>query len=259
LTDCCLEKTYFEKDIYLANFLDKHSITNLEEAYLMQKQWVSLFDEHFGGVSGYKLAYTTKVMQERVGLNSPAYGLLPTDKVYYEGQKLYRSDYYKLGFEAEIALKIGEDITSDENISDIAKLSKKISMIAPAFEVIDGRADPSMSNEERLLLSVAMNIFNEGIVLGDWIENWESIDLPNIHCSMSINESVVGTGIGSDVMGNPLNSCLWLINELKSQGKGLEKGMIIITGSLISPKMVDEGDVVNIDMSELGQVNTLVI
>ena len=132
-------------------------------------------------------------------------------------------------------------------------------MIAPAFEVIDARADPDLSNEDRLLLSVMFNIFNEGIVLGDWLEDWENVDLTGIECSMKINDEIVGTGKGSDVMGNPLNPCLWLVNKLQESGLGLEKDMVIITGSMISPKMAVEGDVISIEMSKLGEVSTLVI
>ena len=259
MTDCCLEETYLAKDMYMAELVHSHDVTDLEGAYQVQSLWGDILDKHFGGKIGYKLAYTTSVMQERVGLDSPAYGVLAKDKVYYEGHKLYSADYYKLGFEAEIAVKIGESIGSNETISDIQQLGTKISMIAPAFEVIDARADPNLSNEERLLLSVMCNIFNEGIVLGDWIEDWKNIDLTAVDCSMRINDELVGEGKGSDVMGNPLNPCLWLVNQLQSSGQGIEKDMIIITGSMISPKMAVEGDVVNIDMSELGSVNTLVI
>ena len=76
---------------------------------------------------------------------------------------------------------------------------------------------------------------------------------------MKINDEIVGTGKGSDVMGNPLNPCLWLVNKLQESGLGLEKDMVIITGSMISPKMAVEGDVISIEMSQLGEVSTLVI
>lgn len=259
MTNCCLEEAYLGKEQYEAGFVSSHGVTDLESAYKIQALWDGILDNHYGGKIGYKLAYTTAVMQERVGLNSPAYGVLAKDKVYYEGHKLYAGDYYKLGFEAEIAVKIGEQISAEETISNIDELASKISMIAPAFEVIDARADPDLPNNERLLLSVMVNIFNEGIVLGDWIEDWKNIDLTAIECSMKINDEIVGTGKGSDVMGNPLNPCLWLVNQLQASGQGLDKDMVIITGSMISPKMAYEGDVVTIDMSGLGEVNTLVI
>ena len=259
MANCCLEETYLAKGMYGADLVRSHGVTDLEGAYQIQGLWNEILDNHYGGKIGYKLAYTTAVMQERVGLDSPAYGVLAKDKVYYEGHKLYSADYYKLGFEAEIAVKLGESIGSDEPISDIQQLGNKISMIAPAFEVIDARAAPDLSNEDRLLLSVMFNIFNEGIVLGDWLEDWENVDLTGIECSMKINDEIVGTGKGSDVMGNPLNPCLWLVNKLQESGLGLEKDMVIITGSMISPKMAVEGDVISIEMSELGEVNTLVI
>tara|TARA_A100001037_G_scaffold258364_1_gene245518 strand:+ start:2911 stop:3648 length:738 start_codon:yes stop_codon:yes gene_type:complete len=245
--------------MYTAGMMAEHGVTDLEGAYRIQAVWDDILDKHFGGKVGYKLAYTTAVMQERVGLDSPAYGVLAKDKIYYEGHKLYAADYFQLGFEAEIAVKIGKTISPTENIGDITQLADKISMIAPAFEVIDARADPALSNEDRLLLSVMCNIFNEGIVLGEWMEDWRDVDLAAIECTMTINDEIVGSGKGSDVMGNPLNPCLWLVNQLQSKGLGLDEGMTIITGSMISPKMAQDGDVVRIDMSQLGAVSTLVI
>ena len=49
------------------------------------------------------------------------------------------------------------------------------------------------------------------------------------------------------------------MNKLQESGLGLEKDMVIITGSMISPKMAVEGDVISIEMSQLGEVSTLVI
>ena len=43
------------------------------EAYDIQKEFMLLRAQDSGGYSGYKIAYTTKVMQERVGASEPVF------------------------------------------------------------------------------------------------------------------------------------------------------------------------------------------
>ena len=84
MANCCLEETYLAKGGYGADLVRSHGVTDLEGAYQIQRLWNEILDNHYGGKIGYKLAYTTAVRQERVGLDSPAYGVLAKDKVYYE-------------------------------------------------------------------------------------------------------------------------------------------------------------------------------
>ena len=44
------------------------------EAYDIQKEFMLKRAQNTGGYSGYKIAYTTKVMQERVGASQPVFG-----------------------------------------------------------------------------------------------------------------------------------------------------------------------------------------
>jgi 2-keto-4-pentenoate hydratase len=69
-----------------------------------------------------------------------------------------------------------------------------------------------------------------------------------------INGQHVGEGRGADAMGHPLDAVAWLANHLASIGRGLVRGDVVITGSLITTKAVAAGDVVRYDLTELGSV-----
>ncbi|MQF67802.1 hydratase, partial [SAR202 cluster bacterium AD-802-F09_MRT_200m] len=77
--------------------------------------------------------------------------------------------------------------------------------------------------------------------------------------SMTINGEMVGDGHGSDVMGHPLEPLAWLANKLAEQGLGLYAGMVIITGSIVSPKPLKAGDSASIMIEGLGGADINVI
>ena len=90
------------------------------------------------------------------------------------------------------------------------------------------------------------------VVLGSPVTDWRAIDLVSAYGSMDINGEKVGDGHGSDVMGHPLEPLAWLANKLAEQGLGLSAGMVIITGSIVSPKFLEAGDKASISIEGLG-------
>ncbi|CUV03539.1 4-oxalocrotonate decarboxylase [hydrothermal vent metagenome] len=109
-----------------------------------------------------------------------------------------------------------------------------------------------MDPKVQFITGVAANIFNAGVVLGDPVASWRDLDLQAAYGSMTINGEIVGDGHGSDVMGHPLEPLAWLANKLAEQGLGLSAGMVIITGSIVSPKPVKSGDTASIMIEGLG-------
>ena len=97
-----------------------------------------------------------------------------------------------------------------------------------------------------------MLVNRAGVVLGSPVANWRVIDLVSAYGYMDINGEKVGDGHGSDVMGHPLEPLAWLANKLSEQGSGLSAGMVIITGSIVSPKFLEAGDIASISIEGLG-------
>ena len=59
-------------------------------------------------------------------------------------------------------------------------------------------------------------------------------------------------------MGHPLEPLAWLANKLAEQGSGLSTGMVIITGSIVSPKFLEAGDMASISIEGLGSAELIV-
>lgn len=66
---------------------------------------------------------------------------------------------------------------------------------------------------------------------------------------------VVNTGAAAAVMGNPVNAVTWLVNKLSEFSVGIEKGEIILSGSLTAAVDLKENDVVEVVFDRLGSVS----
>ena len=231
---------------------DEISPQNIGEAYDIQEAFHELLIPDRGPIEGYKVALTTTVMQEMVGFGHPVSGAVFASSVHRSPATTKRSDYVRLGAECEIATLLDRDLPVSSVPYDRHKVAEAVSALMPAFEIIEDR-NADYSN--LFFLSVAAdNAWNAGIVLGEPVTDWQSIDLVAASGFMTINGESAGSGKGGDVLGHPMEALAWLANNLADRGQSLKKDMIIMTGSIVSTKFLNEGDDVRFDMDTLGEV-----
>jgi len=81
---------------------------------------------------------------------------------------------------------------------------------------------------------------------------WEP--LAACEAKMTIDGRAAGTGVGTDVLGNPLAPLVWLANMLGERGETLRAGQLVIPGSFTAAQRVTAGDVVEASFSGIGTV-----
>lgn len=232
---------------------------DLDEAYLIQREFQSDISKDQGPIAGYKLAYTTAGLQQANGVSDPCMGIMLANNIRQSPCTLAASDFVQLGIECEVAARLGSDLPASGAPYDRNKVSQAVESLTTAFEVIDARRTPGQEQKAQFITAVAANISNAGVVLGEPVSNWRDIDLAGAYGSMTINGELVGDGHGSDVMGHPLEPLAWLANKLSEQGLGLTAGMVIITGSIVSPKFLKAGDKAAIMIEGLGGAEITVV
>lgn len=232
--------------------------TTLDEAYLVQKEYLHELSTLWGPVAGYKLAYTTQTMQLRAGLNEPCAGKILAKTIMHSPAHLRCRDYVKLGIECEIAVKLSSDLTPSELPFTRQIIETHIRSVMPAFEIVDFRT-PDLQGIDRALTAISTNISNAGVILGDPIREWNNLDLAAARGNMKINGDLVGEGFGSDIMGHPFEPLVWLANKLCQQGETIPQDSIIITGSIVTPKYLKPGDTATISVEHLGEAHLTVV
>ena len=225
---------------------------SMDEAYAVQAAYQGALTETYGPVAGYKIAYTTRAVQQSTGLTEPCAGVILASNIRRSPAVLSSSNFLEVGIECEVAARLGSDLPASGAPYDRAKVSKAVDAVMTAFEVVDNRRTQGQPQQVQLMTTIASNILNAGVVLGTPVLQWRDIDLAAVRGSMEINGELVGEGYGSDVMGHPLEPLAWLANMLAARGKGLSAGMVVITGSIVPPKWLKAGDTATIAIDHLG-------
>ncbi len=225
----------------------------LDEAYDIQDVYTSLLagddPKNQGAFAGYKIAYTSPVMQQRLGTTEPAFGRLLSREVLGSPATVNAASYQGLEVECEVAVRLYNDLPggghSEKEVFDV------VGEIMIAFEIVNRR---QFEGRPSLVQSVAMNVINAGAVTGNPVREWQSLDLGGSRAVLQINGAEVAQAMGKDVAGHPLRPLVWLAGALGRRDRSLKKGDLVITGSMTPPMPVVAGDVVVLEMEHLGSV-----
>jgi 2-keto-4-pentenoate hydratase len=225
-----------------------------EEAYAIQDAFVALRAEKLGSIVGYKIALSSPEMQKFVGVDRPQAGVIHESTVRRTPATVSFSDYVRLIIEFEIAVEMGDDLPAADAPFSRERVAKSVAAVMPALEIADDRnADYTLLPRHPLHL-IADNCWNEGAVLGQPVKDWAAIDIPAARGVATINGKVVGEGRGGDCMGHPFDAVAWIADHLAVHGRGLLRGDFVITGSIVTTKMVQRGDWVQFAVEGLGSV-----
>ena len=226
--------------------------TNLQEAYAAQDRFLELsFSTDSPPIAGYKIAVTSHVIQELVGISHPCLGMIRSGSVQTSPANLPQSGFSHVGIECEIAFTLKSRLDAVRGKQDRESVTTLIESCHPAFEILDDRhADYSKMDALSL---IADNCWCAGVVLGPAITNWQSLALDDLKGTLQINGKTVGQGVTRDALGHPLEGLAWIANTLAQQGKKLEAGMVVITGSIIATEFLSAGDAAVFEVERLGR------
>jgi len=205
-----------------------------------------------GEIAGWKIALTSKAMQQMTGVDQPAAGALFSTLVHASPARRDLAGYHHLGVEFEVAVRLGDDLPATGPSWTRASVADRVEACMPAFELVeDGNADYKTLDAFTL---VAQNTWNGGVVLGAPVTAWRGLDLENATTRCWINDQPAGQGKTGDALGHPFEAVAWLANLLNRRGRKLTRGMIVMTGSSITTRFPARGDRVRFAIDGLGEV-----
>jgi 2-keto-4-pentenoate hydratase len=228
---------------------------SVADAYAMQEALQALFTAERGAIAGYKIALTTRVMQELMGIDHPIAGAIFSRMVHRSPAVLRHDDYTRIAVECEIALRLGADLPARAKPYDAEEAGAAVEACMASIELIeDHGCDAYKSVGGRGL--IANNAWNAGSVLGEAVTDWRALDLAAVTGRLAINGAEIGRGRGGDVMnGHPLHALAWVANTVAARGRALRRGMIVQTGSVVATQWPKRGDSVTVTFDGLGEAS----
>jgi 2-oxo-3-hexenedioate decarboxylase/2-keto-4-pentenoate hydratase len=228
---------------------------SIDDAYAMQEALQELFIAEAGPIAGYKIALTTPVMQQLMGIDHSIAGAIFEKRVHRSPARLRHADYTRVAVECEIAMRLGADLPARTQPYAKDDVAAAVDACMPSIELIeDHGCDQYKLVGGRGL--IADNAWNAGCVLGPATTGWRALDLAAIAGAMSINGVELGRGRGGDVMnGHPLHALAWVANTVAARGRPLKRGMIVQTGSVVATQYPKAGDTVTASFTGLGEAS----
>jgi 2-keto-4-pentenoate hydratase len=221
----------------------------LADAYAIQSRLVELLGMETGG---WFCACTNEKIQSRLGLFEPYYARLLKPFIFESGAVLKSVDYPPIVLECEFGFRLDRDLPSREVPYTRADIVAAVLSVHPTIEVVAGH----LKNwpEQDVYSVIADNGTDGALVCGEGIRDWSSLDLRDTRVQLNVNGEVVRSGLGADVLGDPVEAMVWLANARSRDGDGLKKDDIHNTGTATDIVWVKAGDVACADFSGLGSV-----
>jgi 2-keto-4-pentenoate hydratase len=229
------------------NLPDNLRPASIAEAYAAQEAYYGLAEPTYGAVAGAKIATTTKVMQQLMGINHPCGGAILSRTIHRSPAKLRAADFVNLRIESEIALQLGADLPASGAPWTPQTVAPAVAAALPAFELIEDR-NADYAKTEALSLIVE-NCWNGGIVTGT-PKRVPLDDLVGIAGRLTLGGKLIGEGAAED----PCATLAWLANHVAERGRDLKADMIVITGSLIPTVSIGPGQRAEFAVEGLGEV-----
>ena len=229
------------------NLPDELRPASVAEAYAAQEVYYRLAEPIYGAVAGAKIATTTKVMQQLMGIDHPCGGAIFARTIHASPATLRAADFVNLRIESEIALKLGADLPASGAPWTRETVAPAVAGAMPAFELIEDR-NADYAKAEALSLIVE-NCWNGGVVVGT-PKAVPAAKLVGIVGRLTIGGKIAGEGNAED----PCATLAWLANHVAERSRGLKAGMVVITGSLIPTVSIAPGQRAVFTVEGLGEI-----
>jgi 2-keto-4-pentenoate hydratase len=194
---------------------------------------------------GWKVGLTAPAIQQQFGFHEPVFGCVletrPSGHVFRAGELIAP------GFENELCMRLRTDLSGGVTPQ---QAREAVDVVYPALEIIETRGPFT----EQIALALADNAQQKTCILGE--ARPLPADLTRIKARVSINGEEVAAGTGDAVLGDPLNSVIWLAGKLGSYGRALKAGEIIMTGSFTRQFPIKPGDRIRTVFADIGVVET---
>jgi 2-keto-4-pentenoate hydratase len=219
---------------------------SIAEAYQAQEAYYRLAEPVYGPVAGVKVATTTKVMQQLMGITHPCGGAIFQRTIHGSPARIAKADFVNLRVESEIALTLGSDMPASAAKWTAKSVVPHVAGAMPAYELIEDRN--AVYTETNAVSMIVENCWNGGVVIGA-PKPVTAKDIVGIAGRQTLNGKPVGEGKSED----PFATLAWLANLLAERGRGLNAGMVVITGSLIPTFSIAPGDHAVFTVDGLGE------
>ena len=201
----------------------------LEDGLCSQDKVVAALVPHLGPVIGYKAGLTSGPAQARFGVEAPVRGVLYRDMMLEDGAAVPLAFGARPLFEADLVLVVGDDAIASATTPEEAMTH--IASVHPFIELPDLTYQATVPITGATLTAIGvgprLGVMGAPVAVGDPNDMVAALAAMQVTVT-DANGTVMAEAPGASVLGNPVNSVLWLLE----QGVPLAAGDLISVGSI---------------------------
>lgn len=222
------------------------------QGYAVQVRWPAIA----GRIGGWKIAATSVAGQKHIAVSGPLAGPVFADRVVREDVPISLTGNRMRVAECEIVFTFRRALdprphgwTRDEVLAEVAQ-------VMPGIEVPDSRfLHFERAGEAQLIADCACS---RDMVLGAPLDPAGRLaSLASLQVQARVSDGRTLEGIGSNVLGDPLEALTWFVNEIGAAGQRVEADHFLTTGACVTPIPVEPGQSVQADFGWLGQMRVM--
>ncbi|MEM7031366.1 MAG: fumarylacetoacetate hydrolase family protein [Chloroflexota bacterium] len=230
-----------------------------ESAYAVQDEMAAqITADPKHAIVGWKVGATSPGVQQAEGYDGPIPGRIFASTVFQSPAQVPAASCPYANLEAEVAFKLNTDISLADYPCTATTLSPIIDLVL-AFDITSTRytleTKAPWDNMQNMLAGIADNGNGGAIVIGPPIEQWQHIDLMTLTIDLRLNGKPPIKNLFDNSRGHPFDAFVWTVNSVLERGFPLQKGDIVLTGSLTEPQPLQAGDEAVAQYPGLGQIS----
>lgn len=220
----------------------------VEQGYQVQLGLLDRWLARGERLAGWKVGLTAPVIQKQFGVHEPVMGFLLESGHRDSGAVFEHGQLVEPGFENELCLTIGTRLEGAGVTRAQARAA--ISVVQPAFEIIEGRGDFRAD----LTLALTDNCQQRAFVTGPASPLPAGWEPASTTVEVLINGRRVDHAVGSEETGHPVGAVAWLARKLAEFGRRLEPGHRVMSGSFTRQYPIARGDRIETRFTPFGAV-----
>ena len=228
---------------------------SIQEAYAIQdeltKRYLSANEKTL--MIGKKIGCTNNAAKIQLNIRESFFGNMFSNNISKSNTIINPSKYFSPFVEPEFSFVMKNELDVSKAPYSPNIVYESISAVLPSIELVDSRYEDWTSIGVNNL--IAYNAVHAHWVYGGLVEDLNFFNFNNHSVDLFINGKFTEKGNSSNVMGNPINSLTWLINNMALAGKSLPKNYYVSTGTCTKAIPISKGDHIKADFGKLGAVN----
>lgn len=204
---------------------------SMEDGVCAQGKLVEALKPTQGEVVGYKVGLTAKAVQDALGVSSPVGGVLLKGMILADGAKVPVAFGGRPLAEGDLIVTVHERINSATNR---AEAFAGIEAVVPFIELPDLMVKPGEALSGPIV--AAINVGARLGVVGTPVKVQQTPDYLQALADMKVTVSdqtgaELAAAPGSSILGHPVDALLWVVEDLRRQGKKLKTGDMVSLGT----------------------------